>query len=140
MITKKNKLSALLGITLSICASSMAMEDGDISSELASLNTCSLPELLNIAENTGAHATIRMQALDLLINQEKDFELQAQARIYLAVCHRTGALHTAPSIKDARELIQPIKQMAVSPETKAHAQREWNLIQMLLRRTQSSVK
>ena len=130
MIIHKQKILAALVALTSIIATAQAMQD-NLSIEKALLSKRPFAQIMSIAENSRVQHELRIYALETLVYQERDFELQARARLMLAGCYRTGALHRRLSMNTALELVEPINSMPVSAEIKKQAQEELAMLKIL---------
>ncbi len=137
MIVHKQRILAVLIALISITTTTQVMDD-KLAEEKALLSKRPLAELVTVSKNHAIIPELRTYALQMLIYQERDFELQAYARLMLAHCYRTGALHKRQSMSTAYELIEPIGALPVSTALKKQAQEELTLLMTLKRKRVSA--
>jgi hypothetical protein len=131
MKSKKVLHTFCVWIFISSYASSYAMDDETIEAQIAHLSNLSPSELLATAKDFQAPHELRIQALKMLISQDKNLELQAQARLFLGSCYISGALHRRPSFDTACSLIEVVTHMQVSVNLQERAQQKLMLLTTL---------
>jgi len=127
MITRKQKTIRLFALLMSITASIRAMED-TLPAEKERLRKLPLTELMAATKDCTIHKKLRAYALNLLIHQKDNFELQALARIFLCRCYRLGTLPKESPDDSAYELVAQINSLSVSEAIKKQAKDEITIL------------